>query len=83
MAENISKSKTSLNLSGLLFVTPTIASLGGLAAVLLFAQGYRTIVTEPTIPVGATLTSWYDAAIAANHLLSPGRTPPGQAYDSV
>ena len=37
MAEDISKSKTPLNLSRLLFVTPTIASLGGLAAVLLFA----------------------------------------------
>lgn len=68
-----------LNLSRLLFSTLAIASLGGLAIMLFLSYGQRTLATEPTIPAGATLTSWYENGHGGTYVvrIADGAAPLG------
>lgn len=50
----------SWNLSRPLFMTLAVASMGALAIMVFLNYGQRKLATEPIIPAGATITSWYE-----------------------
>ena len=66
------------NLGRMLLVTLALVSLGALAAVGVLYYGQRSASAEPTIPIGVSLTSWFDNGKGGEHVLqlAQGNPPP-------